>query len=424
MSLLERENIILRHWAGVLPATRVLLGRGPTGCDTAKPLIADENDEELQLIMDDSSPRDGNWPETPTARTSYVMEHQHQQQQQQQHHHHHIPDTVPQSLSNNPQANHTSMPGPPQYEKGPGAYDQPYPELQRFKPHPLYSHRPLESYVPPPPLPPPPPHFEQNSSSIPTSERLLVKRESIYATPDTSALVPQHSQGPPQQQQQTLPAGSNHPSISHSSGFYAVPHRSSYTLDNRYTSIHTDLNGNSNPGQSMYSQSTWSDPYLQQPPTPVQGNRRPHPTLMTPVMPTAGPSSGSVSSSSPASQSASHPNADPRVSGNVNMNGGGGGMNTSGGANGNVAADPAYTRGQQQQHSMSYALNNGSAVNLANLNGNNGSQVNLNGNSVGSGQASMTSSGYPQQPPSSSSAPFGSYHTVENPEAASENFRQ
>jgi hypothetical protein len=93
--------------------------------------------------------------------------------------------------------------------------------------------------------------------------------------------------------------------------------------------------------------------------------------------------------------------------------------------NGNVAADPAYTRGQQQQqHSMSYALgvNNGSAVNLANLNGNNGSQV--NGNSVGSGQASMTSSGYPQQPPSSSSAPFGSYHTVENPEAASENFRR
>jgi hypothetical protein len=44
--------MILRHWAGVLPATRILLGRGPTGVDTTNPLIAKENDEDLQLIPD------------------------------------------------------------------------------------------------------------------------------------------------------------------------------------------------------------------------------------------------------------------------------------------------------------------------------------------------------------------------------------
>jgi hypothetical protein len=66
---------------------------------------------------------------------------------------------------------------------------------------------------------------------------------------------------------------------------------------------------------------------------------------------------------------------------------------------------------------MSYALGaNGSAVNLANLSGNNNaSQVNP------IGQGSMSSSGYLQAP---SSAPFGSYHSMDNQEAASDNFRQ
>ncbi|PVG04473.1 hypothetical protein CPB86DRAFT_673700, partial [Serendipita vermifera] len=36
VSLLERENIILRQMARVRPSDRYLLGRGPTGCDTAK----------------------------------------------------------------------------------------------------------------------------------------------------------------------------------------------------------------------------------------------------------------------------------------------------------------------------------------------------------------------------------------------------
>jgi hypothetical protein len=391
VSVLERENIILRHWAGVLPATRVLLGRGPTGCDTTKPLIADENDAELQLVMDDSSPpRDPNWPQTPSTavRTTFAMDPQQQQQQQPQQQHQHISEA--------------------QYEKGPG-YDQPYPELQRFKPHPLYSHRPLDAYIPPPPQS----HFDQNSSNIPTTDRILIKRESIYATPTTSALVPQ---APSQQQQQQTPP--NHPSIPHGSGFY-VPHRPSYASQpvDRYASIHAD------PSQAMYTPSTWSDPYLHQPQTPVQGNRRPHPTLMTtPLMPSAaaGPSSGSVSSSSPVSQSANHPNADR---GNTSMNGGAG-VNGSGNGNNTAAAaaaDPIYAA-HTHRPSMPYAFgDNGSAVNLSNLSGhgNNGSQINISASTASEQQNSMTPSGYLHANPSSSVPPFSSYHSMGSQEATS-----
>jgi len=42
--------MILRQYAGFQPANRYLLGRGPTGCDTTKPLLADENDPEVCLV--------------------------------------------------------------------------------------------------------------------------------------------------------------------------------------------------------------------------------------------------------------------------------------------------------------------------------------------------------------------------------------
>jgi hypothetical protein len=42
--------MFLRQYAGFHPANRYLLGRGPTGCDTTKPLLADENDPEVSLV--------------------------------------------------------------------------------------------------------------------------------------------------------------------------------------------------------------------------------------------------------------------------------------------------------------------------------------------------------------------------------------
>ena len=42
--------MILRQCAGFQPSNRYLLGRGPTGCDTTKPLLADENDPEVCLV--------------------------------------------------------------------------------------------------------------------------------------------------------------------------------------------------------------------------------------------------------------------------------------------------------------------------------------------------------------------------------------
>jgi len=42
--------MILRQYAGFQPSTRYLLGRGPTGCDTTKPLLADESDPEVHLV--------------------------------------------------------------------------------------------------------------------------------------------------------------------------------------------------------------------------------------------------------------------------------------------------------------------------------------------------------------------------------------
>lgn len=419
VSLLERENIVLRQWAGVLPATRPLLGRGPTGCDTTKPLIADENDEELQLILDDASPHEQrNWPETPTARTNFVMDqppqahhhHHHQQQHQQhhhlqqQHHHHRIQDTASQAGQQAVQSGQM-MPqlaggGPSgSYEKGPAGYDQqqPFPDMQRFKPHPLYDHIP----VPPPPQPAS--HFDQSSSGVTATDRLLVKRESIYTTPNPSALVPQQSQSQSQQQQQPAAASApqNHPSLSHGSGYYTVPHRATFpTQLDRYNGIHTDLNAG-------YTSSTWSDPYLQHSSTPAPGQqqqRRPHPTLMTPVMPTsAGPSSASVAGSSPgSSQSATHAN------------------NGAGDPTGGSAADPTFPH-HGRGRSVSYAIGvNGSAVNLSSLNANNGSQINLSSTvaSAGSGPASAGGSYVPN------TAQFGSYHSMDNQETGNDSFRQ
>lgn len=420
VSLLERENIVLRQWAGVLPATRPLLGRGPTGCDTTKPLIADDNDEEVQLILDDSSPHEQrNWPETPTGRTSFVMDqppqaahhhHHHQQQQQHHFHQHRIPDTA-QGLSNNGQpmsAGGQMMPqlaggGPSgSYEKGPAGYDQqqPYPDLQRFKPHPLYDHIPPAIVAPPQPAS----HFDQNSSGVTATDRLLVKRESIYTTPNPSALVPQQQSSQSQQQQQpaATSAPQNHSSLSHGSGYYTVPHRPTFpTQLDRYTGIHTDLNG------SYTTSSTWSDPYLQQQqhsstPTPGQ-QRRPHPTLMTPVMPSsAGPSSASVASSSPGS--ATHAN--------------------SSGATDAAAADPTFAQHHGRGRSVSYAIGvNGSAVNLSSLNANNGSQINLGSTSTSSANAGNggPASAGAYMP---STAQFGSYHSMDNQEAGNDSFRQ
>lgn len=42
--------MILRQCAGFQSSNRYLLGRGPTGCDTTKPLLADENDPEICLV--------------------------------------------------------------------------------------------------------------------------------------------------------------------------------------------------------------------------------------------------------------------------------------------------------------------------------------------------------------------------------------
>ena len=42
--------MILRQYAGFQPSSRYLLGRGPTGCDTTKPLLADETDPEISLV--------------------------------------------------------------------------------------------------------------------------------------------------------------------------------------------------------------------------------------------------------------------------------------------------------------------------------------------------------------------------------------
>jgi len=42
--------MVLRQCAGFHASNRYLLGRGPTGCDTTKPLLADENDPEVCLV--------------------------------------------------------------------------------------------------------------------------------------------------------------------------------------------------------------------------------------------------------------------------------------------------------------------------------------------------------------------------------------
>lgn len=286
------------------------------------------------------------------------------------------------------------------YEKGPAGYDQqqPYPDLQRFKPHPLYDHIPPAIVAPPQPAS----HFDQNSSGVTATDRLLVKRESIYTTPNPSALVPQQQSSQSQQQQPAATsAPQNHSSLSHGSGYYTVPHRPTFpTQLDRYTGIHTDLNG------SYTTSSTWSDPYLQQQhsstPTPGQ-QRRPHPTLMTPVMPSsAGPSSASVASSSPGS--ATHAN--------------------SSGATDAAAADPTFAQHHGRGRSVSYAIGvNGSAVNLSSLNANNGSQINLGSTSTSSANAGNggPASAGAYMP---STAQFGSYHSMDNQEAGNDSFRQ
>ncbi|KAG8867173.1 hypothetical protein FRC20_006546 [Serendipita sp. 405] len=290
VSLLERENVILRQWAGVKPSDRYLLGRGPTGCDTTKPLIADENDAEIQLEMDDSLPHERTWPRTPPAlppappRASFVLDQQPPQQ----------PPTprseVPGSTSmgtgiinHNIHPNVLQPSGGVSYDKPPQPSYQ-MTNAQKYKPHPLYDH--LEP-LPPPPAPisyePPPP-----SSSY--GHDRLIKRESVY--PNSGASMIGSSQD--------LSSAQSH--SAHSAPYYSIPHRPSYSrpMDpynpQPVTAIPADSPTSHMP---LYAQSSWPDSYAPRPPTtPVP--RRPQVTAtLASIVPPVGLSSGPLSSSSP-----------------------------------------------------------------------------------------------------------------------------
>lgn len=148
------------------------MGRGPTGCDTAKPLIADESDPEIQLFMDESSPNssqngvnfDRNWPQTPTvapARPSFVLDQQG-----------HPVHSEPTSYAEEKQ----------QQSSAPNAFDKPaYPpfDAHKYKPHPAYDAHTFDH-----PGSNPTTHFDQSQGS---DRRFLVKREAVYSSQVTNA---------------------------------------------------------------------------------------------------------------------------------------------------------------------------------------------------------------------------------------------
>ena len=303
MSLLERENLILRHWAGVHPASRYLLGRGPTGCDTAKPLIADDNDPEIQIIIDEASPRDRSWPPAsavPQARPAYPQD-----------------QSDPQSASTTSQ--HTSMvpnspiapTAAPLFDKQQGAdFDSPYPDTRKYKPHPLYDQRPMFGDYPA--------HVSNFEQSVPpmAAERLLVKRESIYAPPPTQ---PSLSSLLSHQQRTDIPSHDYYPSQSRPS--YSRPGEaySSQPINGVLAEISsTTASVGPTTYHTMYPAHlvSWPDQYVphsSSTPAPQIMNRRPQQqqqpasalTPLTPVIPPVGLTSNSGPNGSPSSQTTS-----------------------------------------------------------------------------------------------------------------------
>ncbi|CAG7849329.1 SubName: Full=Uncharacterized protein {ECO:0000313/EMBL:CCA70929.1} [Serendipita indica DSM 11827] len=282
VSLLERENVILRQWAGVKPSDRYLLGRGPTGCDTTKPLIADENDPELQLEIDDSSPHERNWPQTPPAmgpntaqpRPSFVLDHGA-----------HKPEAsatvttghglhpgvlgAPNVYDKPPPTAH----GPPTAQSQVAGYQPPF-DAHAYKPHPLYE----QSAFDPPVQPPPAQHFDPNASALP--QERLIKRETVYAPPNYAQ---------PHEPSQTA-------------SYYSIAHRPSSYMSHPLTSQHPDHL--STPTHPLFAQSTsaWPDAYHPSTTTPLP--RRPQITAtLTPIVPPVGLTSGAGTSSSPSQQS-------------------------------------------------------------------------------------------------------------------------
>ncbi|CAG8682679.1 1609_t:CDS:2 [Acaulospora colombiana] len=245
VSLLERENIILRQMARVRPSDRYLLGRGPTGCDTAKPLIADENDPEIHIVPESAYPRDGPWSSTSTSAPS-----------------HHLPVGKPnQAISGGvitPTAAPPSSTAVPAFEKS--GYDQiPYPDVSKYKPHPLYDqHKLLEQ---PAGLTP----YEHGSSALAT-DRHQTPRPEI--------------------------------SPAHSTPYYTIPHRASFSRPGDSYG-HPDVTAGH---QSSYHTGLppWNDNYGS---TSIV-NRRPVP--LTPIITPGGISSNTGANSSPSSQAASN----------------------------------------------------------------------------------------------------------------------
>lgn len=296
MSVLERENLILRHWAGVYPANRYLLGRGPTGCDTTKPLIADENDPEIQIVIDEASPRDRSWPPAsavPPARPPFVQEQG---------------DSAGPMSSSQAADQQSMIPSSPitpttapVFEKQ-GAFDSSsYPDAHKFKPHPLYDQRPMFGDYPA--------HVSNFEQSVPpmAAERLLVKRESIYAPPSQPSLSSLLSH----QQRTDIP----------SHDYYHSQSRPSYQRPDAFSSqpingVHPEIGSSSaavgpTTYHTMYPAHlvSWPDaytPHSSSTPAPQLMNRRQQPasalTPLTPVIPPVGLTSNSGSNGSPSSQ--------------------------------------------------------------------------------------------------------------------------
>jgi hypothetical protein len=287
--------------ARVRPSDRYLLGRGPTGCDTAKPLIADENDPEIHIVPESAYPRDGPWSSTSTSAPShlpYALD--------QSHHHLHQPappqpqgQPQPQqqdSISDNAtsggssaaKANQaisggvitpTAVPPPtavPAFEK-PGYDQMPYPDAHKFKPHPLYDqHKLLEQ---PAGLTP----YEHGSSALAT-ERHQVNREYITVP----APMPSFLSQPPRAE--ISPA--------HSTPYYTIPHRASFSRPGDSYG-HPDVTAAAAAGhQSTYH--PWNDNYG----STSLVNRRTVP--LTPIITPGGISSNTGVNSSPSSQAASN----------------------------------------------------------------------------------------------------------------------
>lgn len=316
VSVLERENLILRHWAGVHPANRYLLGRGPTGCDTTKPLISDENDPEIQLVIDENSPRDRSWPPPsaiPPARpppfsgeqSDAVGPNATSSQSAQPAS---ATSTTQSMMNGSPMNATTSLPVfENKQQQGGGGFDS-YPDARKFKPHPLYDQRPLFGDYPTHVS-----NFEQNVPPM-AAERLLVKRESIYAPPPGQ---PALSSLLSHQQQRTTDIPPH--------DYYHSQQRPSFSRPGEgYSSqpisgVHADISSNGNPAgptttttyHTMYPAHLvpWPDSYSAHNSSTSASqimNRRPQPatalTPLTPVIPPVGLTSNSGSNGSPSSQ--------------------------------------------------------------------------------------------------------------------------